>query len=73
MGEDADNSRVMIGKYIGPKLYVTYAQDLAAFRGREVTVEYELLPQLTLEAQTQEATGTDKERQSLGLFWKTEW
>ena len=73
MSGEGDLPRVRIGKYINPKLFVTFAQDIDSFRGQEVTVEYELLPQLTLEAQ--QVTGSDQldTRQSVGLFWKKEW
>lgn len=67
-------TRLVVGKYIGQKFFVSYAQDLRSpIGGQEVTVEYELIPKVTLEAQQRVGTEQQSERQSVGLFWKTEW
>ncbi len=65
-------SRVRVGKYIGQKLSVSYAQE-TGLGGNEMTVEYELLPQITLEAQQRQDVEQRHQRQSLGVFWKLEW
>ena len=69
MGDSA--TRVRAGKYFGSRFFVSYAQDVSEARGKEVVVEYELLPQVTLEAQ-QRVDG-ERDRTSLGIFWKKEW
>ncbi|MDA0745686.1 MAG: translocation/assembly module TamB, partial [bacterium] len=66
------NSRIRVGKYIGQKLFVSYTQETGS-GGNEVTVEYELLPQITLEAQQRVDGEQRRQRQSLSLFWKVEW
>ena len=63
--------RVRVGKYIGQKLFVTYTQEAGG--GGEMTVEYELTPQLTVEAQQRTEGELRRQRQSIGMFWKTEW
>ena len=72
MGEEGNVTRVRVGKYIGSKLFVTYAQDISS-PGTEVTVEYELLPWLTLEAEQRPQGEGEPDRQRLGLVWKLEW
>ncbi len=71
MGNSA--TRVRAGKYFGSRFFVSYAQDVSKATGREVVVEYELLPQVTLEAQQREGNERERDRKSLGLFWKKEW
>lgn len=71
MGNTA--TRVRAGKYFGSRFFVSYAQDVSEARGREVVVEYELLPQVTLEAQQREGSERERDRSSLGIFWKKEW
>ena len=71
MGNSA--TRVRAGKYFGTRFFVSYAQDVSKATGREVVVEYELLPQVTLEAQQREGNERERDRKSLGLFWKKEW
>ncbi len=66
-------TRVRAGKYFGSRFFVSYAQDVSEARGREVVVEYELLPQVTLEAQQREGNERERDRKSLGIFWKKEW
>ena len=73
MGGGSGSTRVRVGKYIGTKLFVSYAQDVSSARAQEVTVEYELLPQVTLEAQQRSGSDTQRDRKSLGVFWKLEW
>jgi autotransporter translocation and assembly factor TamB len=73
MGGGGGTTRVRVGKYIGTKLFVSYAQDVSSARAQEVTVEYELLPQVTLEAQQRSGSQTQIDRKSLGVFWKLEW
>ena len=72
MGEEGNVTRVRVGKYIGSKLFVTYAQDITS-PGTEVTVAYELLPWLTLEAEQKPQGEGEPDRQRLGLVWKLEW
>lgn len=66
-------TRVRAGKYFGSRFFVSYAQDVSEARGREVVVEYELLPNVTLEAQQREGNEQERDRSSLGIFWKKEW
>ena len=73
MGGGSGSTRVRVGKYIGTKLFVSYAQDVSSARAQEVTVEYELLPQVTLEAQQRSGSQTQIDRKSFGVFWKLEW
>ncbi len=71
LGDSA--TRVRAGKYFGSRFFVSYAQDVSEARGREVVVEYELLPNVTLEAQQREGNERERDRSSLGIFWKKEW
>ena len=73
MGEGASLTRVRVGKYIGSRLFITYSQELSSAGGQEVTVEYELLPHVTLEAQQRVGSEQQRDRQSLGIFWKKDW
>jgi hypothetical protein len=70
---DDQPARVRVGKYLGSKLFVTYSQELASSGGQEVTVEYEVLPTITVEAQQRAGSNHQRDRQSVGLFWKLEW
>ena len=71
MGNTA--TRVRAGKYFGSRFFVSYAQDVSEARGKEVVVEYELLPNVTLEAQQREGNERERDRSSLGIFWKKQW
>ena len=73
LGRGNSATRVRAGKYFGSRFFVSYAQDVSEARGREVVVEYELLPQVTLEAQQREGNERERDRKSLGIFWKKEW
>ncbi len=73
MGGGNTATRVRVGKYFGSRFFVSYAQDISSTRGQEVIVEYELLPQVTLEARQRAGDEQERERTSLGLFWKMEW
>jgi len=72
MGDEGNVARVRVGKYIGSRLFVTYARDIAS-PGTELSVEYELLPWLTLEAEQRPQEEGKPDRQRLGIVWKTEW
>lgn len=73
LGLGTSATRVRAGKYFGSRFFVSYAQDVSEARGREVVVEYELLPNVTLEAQQREGNERERDRSSLGIFWKKEW
>ncbi len=73
LGLGSSATRVRAGKYFGSRFFVSYAQDVSEARGREVVVEYELLPNVTLEAQQREGNERERDRSSLGIFWKKEW
>ena len=73
LGEGDAATRVRVGKYFGSRFFISYARDISSARGQEVIVEYELLPQVTLEAQQREGHERKRDRKSLGLFWKMEW
>ena len=70
---DDQPARVRVGKYLGSRLFVTYSQELVSSGGQEVTVEYEVLPTITVEAQQRAGSNHQRDRQSVGLFWKLEW
>lgn len=73
LGLGTSATRVRAGKYFGSRFFVSYAQEVSEARGREVVVEYELLPNVTLEAQQREGNERERDRSSLGIFWKKEW
>ncbi len=73
LGRENSATRVRVGKYFGSRFFISYAQDISSARGQEVIVEYELLPQVTLEAQQRVGNEQERDRKSLGLFWKMEW
>ena len=73
LGMGSSATRVRAGKYFGSRFFVSYAQDVSEARGKEVVVEYELLPHVTLEAQQREGSERERDRSSFGIFWKKEW
>ena len=68
--------RVRLGKYIGDRLFMSYARDISS-TAYEVAMEFEVLPGVTLEAsqvdEVDEDTKNQRKRESLGVFWKKEW
>jgi translocation and assembly module TamB len=73
---ESNISRVRVGKYLTPRLFVSYAQDMGS-TGREVAVEFKLLPNLTLEAKQIDAGNEDQitsqRRETIGMVWQKEW
>ncbi len=67
-------SRVRLGKYIGERLFMSYAQDISS-TAHEVTMEFEVLPGVTFEGSqvVDENTKNRRTRKSIGLFWAKEW
>ena len=69
-------SRIRLGKYIGDRLFMSYAQDFSS-TAYEAAMEFEVLSGLTLEASQIEEVNEDtkyrRRRGSVGLFWKKEW
>lgn len=68
-------SRVRLGKYIGDRLFMSYAKDISS-TAYEAAMEFEILSGLTLEAsQIEEVNEGNNQRRrgSVGLFWKKEW
>ena len=69
-------SRVRVGKYIGDRLFMSYAKDIST-TAYEAAMEFEVLSGLTLEAsqieEVHEDTKYRRRRGSVGLFWKKEW
>ena len=64
-------SRIRLGKYIGERLFMSYAKDFSS-TAYEVTMEFEILPEVILEASQIEEENR-RRRGSVGLFWKKEW
>jgi hypothetical protein len=73
MGGEGRSTRIRVGKYIGSRFFFTYSRELSSAGEQEFTVEYELVPSVTLEAQQREGTEQQRDRQSLGIFWNKEW
>ena len=48
-------------------------EELAERAVRAIRVEYEVLPTITVEAQQRAGSDHQRDRQSVGLFWKLEW
>jgi len=73
---ESNISRVRVGKYLTPRLFVSYAQDMSS-TGREVAVEFKLLRSLTIEAKQIDAGKEDQliqqTRESIGVIWEKEW
>ncbi len=66
-------SRIRLGKYIGDRLFMSYAKDIST-TAYEAAMEFEIWPEVILEAsQIEEATENRRRRGSIGLFWKKEW
>ena len=69
-------SRIRLGKYIGDRLFMSYAKDISS-TDYEAAMEFEVLSGLTLEAsqieEVNEDTKNRRRRGSVGLFWKKEW
>ena len=69
-------SRIRLGKYIGDRLFMSYAKDISS-TAYEAAMEFEVLSGLTLEAsqieEVNEDTKNRRRRGSVGLFWKKEW
>ncbi len=71
MAGEARVSRVQVGKYISDRIFVSY-DDPIGTDAREFTVEYELLPDLTLESRV----GFDDEgdqKSKLFITWRKDW
>ncbi len=69
-------SRIRLGKYIGDRLFMSYAKDISS-TAYEAAMEFEVSSGLTLEASQIEEVNVDtnnrRRRGSVGLFWKKEW
>ena len=67
-------SRIRLGKYIGNRLFMSYAKDISS-TAYEAAMEFEVLSGVILEAsQIEEVNeGNRRRRGSVGLFWKKEW
>jgi len=75
IGED-NLPRIRLGKYIGDRLFMSYAQDFSS-TAYEAAMEFEIFPEVILEASQIEEVNVDtnnrRRRGSVGLFWKKEW
>lgn len=49
---DFSGGRIGIGRYVTPDAYLSFSQELAGERGREIAIEYELVPNWKLRATT---------------------
>ena len=69
-------SRIRLGKYIGNRLFMSYAKDISS-TAYEAAMEFEIWPEVILEAsqieEVNEDTKNRRRRGSVGLFWKKEW
>ena len=65
-------SRIRLGKYIGNRLFMSYAKDISS-TAYEAAMEFEIWPEVILEASQIEEEDTRRRRGSVGLFWKKEW
>ena len=69
-------SRIRLGKYIGDRLFMSYAKDISS-TAYEAAMEFEIFPEVILEAsqieEVNEDTQNRRRRGSVGLFWKKEW
>lgn len=69
-------SRIRVGKYIGDRLFMSYAKDISS-TAYEAAMEFEILPEVIVEAsqieEVNEDTKNRRRRGSIGLFWKKEW
>jgi len=63
---DVSTEDITAGKYITDKVYVKLKKDFK--RGNEVTVEYELTPNVTIDAKTDEKANT-----GIGLQWRKDY
>jgi len=72
--DEANISRIRVGKYLGDWLFVSYGQDMSS-SAQQIGLEVEVMRGLTIEARQEvdEETKNRRTRQSLGLFWKKEW
>jgi autotransporter translocation and assembly factor TamB len=73
---EANISRIRVGKYLTPRLFVSYAQDMSS-TGREVAIDFRLLPSITIEARQidsgKEAQLIKQTRESIDVVWEREW
>ena len=73
---DGNLSRIRLGKYIGNRLFMSYAKDISS-TAYEAAMEFEVLSGVILEAsqieEVNEDTKNRRRRGSVGLFWKKEW
>ena len=76
VGEGSLLSKIRLGKYIGDRLFISYAKDISS-TAYEAAMEFEVLPGVTLEAsqidEVDEDTKNQRKRESIGVFWKKEW
>lgn len=71
MATGARVSRVQVGKYISDRIFVSY-DDPIGTDAREFTVEYELLPDLTLESRVGFDDQGDQ-KSKLFITWRKDW
>ena len=69
-------SRIRLGKYIGDRLFMSYAKDISS-TAYEAAMEFEIFPEVIVEASQIEEVNVDtnnrRRRGSVGLFWEKEW
>lgn len=71
VGEGRLLPRIRLGKYIGDRLFISYAQDFSS-TAYEAAMEFEIFPEVIVEASQIEEVNR-RRRGSVGLFWKKEW
>jgi autotransporter translocation and assembly factor TamB len=72
-GKDLTNSKVRIGKYVTPDVFVSVSQDFGNEGNRKVELEYELPKKLFFLNLLMQASVERRGATGLDIIWKIEW
>jgi autotransporter translocation and assembly factor TamB len=72
-GQDLEETRVKVGKYITPNVFVIISQDFGSQGNQKIELEYELPPKILFFNLFLEAFREKKGETGLDVIWKVEW
>lgn len=72
-GKDWRDSKVRVGKYLTPKVFVSVSQDFSTEGSRKVELEYEIPIKLRFLNLFLQASTEGKENSAMDVIWKIEW
>jgi len=72
-GKDWKDTKVRVGKYLTPEVFVSVSQDFSTEGNRRVELEYEIPLKIRLLNLFLQASTEGKENSALDVIWKFEW